>query len=143
MQSVTPRKPLLPVVAAALIAANGDVLVQQRPPGKSMARLWEFPGGKIEPGESPNDALVRELYEELGIIVDPDDLEAGPFVTEPLGSAHLVLLLFLCRQWSGTPEPRHATQLAWHPVAALGDLAMPPADIPLIETLKLFLPPIR
>ncbi len=143
MQSVTPRKPLLPVVAAALIAANGEILVQQRPPGKSMAGLWEFPGGKIEPGESPRDALVRELDEELSIIVDPDDLECGPFVAEPLESAILLLLLFLCRRWRGTPEPRHATQLAWHPLAALTKLPMPPADVPLIESLRSLLAPSR
>lgn len=136
MHPVTDPKPLLPVVAAALIDSDGRILVQQRPPGRSLAGLWEFPGGKIEAGESPEDALVRELHEELGITVRPGDLVPGPFVTEALGNANLLLLLFLCRAWSGVPEAHHATRLAWHSVGALAQIAMPPADIPLVENLR-------
>lgn len=108
-----------------------------------MAGLWEFPGGKIEPGERPEEALARELVEELGITVRQSDLLPGPFVSEPLGDSHLLLLLFLCRRWEGVPEARHATQLAWHPVNELSQLAMPPADIPLVANLKVFLLPSR
>jgi 8-oxo-dGTP diphosphatase len=135
------EKPLLPVVAVALIDGEGRVLVQQRPPGKSMAGLWEFPGGKVESGERPEQALVRELSEELGIVVNESELTPGPFVSEPLGESHLLLLLYLCRHWTGEPVAHHATQLGWHPVAALRTLAMPPADIPLVAALKLYLAP--
>lgn len=142
MQSVMTRKPLLFVVAAALFDIEGRVLVQQRPPGKSMAGLWEFPGGKVEPGEGPEEALAREIYEELGIVVAERDLLPGPFASEPLGESHLLLLLFLCSVWQGTPEPRHATEIAWHDVATLGALPMPPADLPLVEALNLYPRPI-
>jgi 8-oxo-dGTP diphosphatase len=94
---------LFPVVAAALVDAQGRVLVQQRPPGKQMAGLWEFPGGKLESGETPEAALVRELAEELGIAVDPADLAPLTFASEPLGGKHLLLLLYLCRAWTGAP----------------------------------------
>lgn len=135
------EKPLLLVVAAALIDGEGRVLVQQRPPGKSMAGLWEFPGGKVESGERPEEAVVRELSEELGIVMNEGDLIPGPFVSEPLGESHLLLLLYLCRRWTGDPVAYHATQIAWHPVTDLGALAMPPADIPLVAALKLYLAP--
>jgi 8-oxo-dGTP diphosphatase len=127
---------ILWVVAAALIDGQGRVLVQQRPAGKSLAGLWEFPGGKIEPGESPEAALVRELREELGIEVDTGDLIAGPFASEPLGDRHLVMLLFICRRWRGTAEPHEAPAIAWHFPADLHDLPMPPADGPLVRFLE-------
>lgn len=143
MQSVMTQKPLLLVVAVALIDGDGRVLVQQRPPGKSMAGLWEFPGGKVETGERPPEALARELFEELGIAVREDDLLPGPFVTEPLEDKCLLLLLFLCRKWEGTPVAHHATELSWHSISELVQLPMPPADIPLVENLKRFLRPSR
>ncbi len=143
MQSVMTQKPLLLVVAVALIDGDDRILVQQRPPGKSMAGLWEFPGGKVEPGERPSEALAREIFEELGIQVQESDLLPGPFVTEPLEDRSLLLLLFLCREWQGLPVAHHATQLSWHSVSELRRLAMPPADIPLVENLKRFLPPSR
>ncbi|UVO53460.1 (deoxy)nucleoside triphosphate pyrophosphohydrolase [Sphingomonas sp. SUN039] len=124
------------VVAAALVDGDGRVLVQQRPAGKSMAGLWEFPGGKVESGETPEAALVRELREELGIEVDPDDLVAGPFASEPLGDRHLVMLLYTCHRWQGEAEAREAAAIGWHFPADLHILPMPPADGPLVAFLE-------
>jgi 8-oxo-dGTP diphosphatase len=127
---------ILWVVAAALFDDDGRVLVQQRPFGKSLAGLWEFPGGKMEPGETPENSLVRELREELGIKVDPRDLSAGTFASEVLGDRHLVMLVFLCRRWEGTPTAHHATAIAWHRPPELHALPMPPADGPLVRFLE-------
>ncbi len=128
--------PILMVVAAALVDADGRVLVQQRPLGTSMAGLWEFPGGKIEPGETPEAALVRELHEELGIVVDHTCLAPAAFASESLGDRHLLLLLYALRKWTGIPEARHATALRWLRPVQLHALAMPPADRPLIGLLE-------
>jgi len=128
--------PILMVVAAALVDADGRVLVQQRPPGTSMAGLWEFPGGKIEPGETPEAALVRELHEELGIVVDHTCLAPAAFASEGLGDRHLLLLLYALRKWTGIPEARHATALRWLRPVQLHAQAMPPADRPLIGLLE-------
>lgn len=133
------RADLLHVVAAALVDADGRVLVQQRPAGKPMAGLWEFPGGKIDPGETPEAALVRELDEELGIGVTHVCLAPAAFASEPLGDRHLLLLLYVCRKWAGIPEARHATALKWVYPAQLHSLAMPPADRPLIGLLEALL----
>lgn len=127
------------VSAAALLDDGGRVLVQRRPPGSDLAGLWEFPGGKIEIGESPEAALVREMREELGIIVDPGDLISACFASEPLGTRHLLLLLFLCRRWRGTPRPVQASALAWVRTPDLVTLQMPPADRPLIGLLAALL----
>ncbi len=127
---------MLFVVAAALIDGAGRVLVQRRPPGKPMAGLWEFPGGKVDPGEVPEAALVRELEEELGIGLRTGELAPAAFASEALGERHLVLLLYTLRNWRGEPEARHASALAWMPVADLRRLAMPPADVPLIGLLE-------
>ncbi|WP_293880430.1 (deoxy)nucleoside triphosphate pyrophosphohydrolase [Sphingomonas sp.] len=124
------------VVAAALVDGEGRVLVQRRPPGKSLAGLWEFPGGKPESGESPELALVRELREELGIEVSAPDLTAAAFASEALGERHLILLLYLCRGWTDVPKPLHATELRWVTLFELRQLAMPPADLPLITALE-------
>ncbi len=124
------------VVAAALFDGEGRVLVQQRPPGKSMAGLWEFPGGKLEPGETPEAALARELAEELGIAVHASDLTPATFASEPLGERHLLMLLYTCRKWAGIPRAHHATAIAWHDAAELHDLPMPPADVPLVRFLE-------
>lgn len=129
-------KPLMPVVAAALIDREHRVLVQLRPPGKAMAGLWEFPGGKLEPGETPEAALVRELAEELGIVVAEDALAPLTFASAELPGRHLLLLLYVCREWAGTPRALDATALAWHAPVALRDLAMPPADLPFIAALE-------
>ncbi len=127
---------IVTVVAAALIDADGRVLVQRRPPGKPMADLWEFPGGKVESGELPEAALCRELHEELGITVDPAALSPATFASAPLGERHLLLLLYTLRAWDGQLEAQHATALQWVHPAGLRDLAMPPADIPLIDILE-------
>jgi len=127
---------LLLVSAVALIDDQGRVLVQQRSRGRSMAGLWEFPGGKVEPGETPEHALVRELREELGIDVDPDTLSPAVFGSEPLGDAQLLLLLYLCREWRGTPVALDADGLQWILPGDLRTLAMPPADIPMIAVLE-------
>ena len=131
-----PEVDIMLVVAAALVDADGRVLVQQRPPGKPMAGLWEFPGGKVEPCELPEAALVRELIEELGIAVDHSCLAPAAFASEPLGQRHLLLLLYALRKWSGVPEPRHASALKWVRPPELHALPMPPADKPLIGLLE-------
>ena len=133
----TPQS-LFPVVAAALIDPTGRVLVQQRPPGKQMAGLWEFPGGKIEPGETPEAALVRELHEELGIAVAERDLAPLTFASETLGDRHLLLLLYVCRVWRHDPVALDAVALSWALPADLRALAMPPADAPFIAALEVF-----
>lgn len=129
----------LMVVAAALVDQDGRVLVQQRPPGKQMAGLWEFPGGKIDGGETPEAALIRELNEELGIAVDDACLAPATFASEALGDRHLLLLLYVCRKWRGIPDALHASGLKWVRPAELHALAMPPADRPLIGLLEALL----
>ena len=134
-----PGVALLPVVAAALIDGEGRVLLQKRPPGKQMADLWEFPGGKIEPGEAPEAALVRELAEELGIVVDAAHPVPLTFASAPLGSRHLILLLFAIREWEGEPRALEASALAWVRPTAMHAMAMPPADVPLVAMLERWL----
>ena len=130
---------LMMVVAAALVDDRGRVLVQQRPDGRALAGLWEFPGGKVEPGEQPEAALVRELREELAIEIDPAALTALTFASMPLTDRHLLLLLYVCRAWNGDPQPLEASGLAWHHPAALRELDMPPADAPFIAVLEIAL----
>jgi 8-oxo-dGTP diphosphatase len=124
------------VVAAALIDRAGRVLLQQRPAGRAMAGLWEFPGGKVEPGELPEAALVRELEEELGIAVQQAALVPACFASAPLGERHMILLLYLCRDWRGDPRALHATALQWLHPAEMKAGDMPPADRPLIAMLQ-------
>ncbi len=130
-----PEKDLLPVVAAALIDGDGRVLLQRRPPGKQMADLWEFPGGKIEPGEGPEAALARELMEELGIGVDQGAMIPVTFASAPLERRHLLLLLYSVRAWRGEPQALEASALAWVHPADMAALPMPPADVPLVAAL--------
>ncbi len=127
------------VSAAALVSGDGKILLQRRPPDKPMAGLWEFPGGKVEANESPEEALVRELREELGIEVEQDTLVPVAFASEALGEKHLILLLYLVREWVGEPAPLHATELCWADLQSMCDLPMPPADYPLIKQLELAL----
>jgi 8-oxo-dGTP diphosphatase len=130
------KNPTLMVVAAALVDGDRRVLLQQRPPGSQMAGLWEFPGGKIEPGERPETALVRELREELGIEADEAALEPAAFASAPLGNRHLILLLYVCRAWRGGPRALHASGLKWLSPNEMLALEMPPADLPLIPLLN-------
>jgi len=129
-------KPMLLVVAVALIDLDGRVLLAQRPPGKSMAGFWEFPGGKLDPGETPEAALVRELQEELGIDVGESCLAPIAFASHDYDSFHLMMPLYACRQWRGQVQPREGQSLAWVRAPRLGDYLMPPADIPLVALLR-------
>ncbi len=110
--------------------------MQKRPQGKPLAGLWEFPGGKIEAGESPEDALVRELQEELDIKVSPSALVPFTFASERLGESHLLLMLYLVEQWEGVPQPLAADRLRWCTIEELATLEMPPADVPLVARLS-------
>ncbi len=123
------------VVAAALVDAEGRVLLQQRLPGRSMAGLWEFPGGKAESGERPEAALIRELEEELGIATDEACLAPAAFASANNGGRHMLLLLYICRKWRGEPQPLDAAALKWVRPAQMFALDMPPADKPLIGLL--------
>jgi len=123
------------VVAAALVDGERRVLLQQRAPGRAMAGLWEFPGGKVEEGERPEAALVRELEEELGIGVDAAALTPAAFASADNGGRHMLLLLYLCRQWRGEPRALDAAALKWLRPAEMAELPMPPADEPLIPLL--------
>ncbi len=124
------------VVAAALVDRDGRVLLQQRTAGRQMAGLWEFPGGKMDPGERPEEALVRELQEELGIETDTACLAPATFASAPLEGKHLLLLLYVCRKWRGTPQALDAIALKWVRPQQMFSLDMPPADKPLIGILE-------
>ncbi|MGF1611269.1 MAG: 8-oxo-dGTP diphosphatase MutT [Kiloniellales bacterium] len=124
------------VAAAALIDADGRVLLTRRPPGKAMAGLWEFPGGKVDPGETPEHALVRELKEELGIDTRGSCLAPIAFASHAYADFHLLMPLFACRVWQGTVTALEGQELAWVRPARLGDYPMPPADEPLVALLR-------
>jgi 8-oxo-dGTP diphosphatase len=123
------------VVAAAMVDADGRVLLQQRAMGREMAGLWEFPGGKVEAGELPEGALIRELKEELGIDTDTACLAPAAFASASLGDRHMLLLLYICRKWRGTPQALDAAALTWVRPPQMFALPMPPADKPLIGIL--------
>ncbi|MDB5667192.1 MAG: hydrolase [Alphaproteobacteria bacterium] len=131
--------PTMIVVAAALVDAQRRVLIQQRSPGRSMAGLWEFPGGKVEPGEAPEAALARELREELGIEVAEQALVPACFASAPNAGAHMILLLYSCRVWTGEPRPLDASGLKWLEPAEMDPAVMPPADQPLVALLDALL----
>ncbi len=137
--SETGEKPLLLVVACALIDIDGRILLARRPEGKKMAGLWEFPGGKLNPGEVPEAALIRELKEELGIDVSATCLAPFAFASHAYDSFHLLMPLYLCRRWKGTPTGRENQTLAWVRPQKLADYEMPAADKPLIPLLRDFL----
>ncbi|WP_044006205.1 8-oxo-dGTP diphosphatase MutT [Jannaschia sp. CCS1] len=127
---------ILLVSAVALIDAEGRLLLAQRPEGKSMAGLWEFPGGKVEDGETPEQALIRELQEELGIDTWESCLAPLTFASHAYETFHLLMPLFACRKWNGIPQSREGQTLKWVRAADLRDYPMPPADIPLIPILR-------
>jgi 8-oxo-dGTP diphosphatase len=132
--------PVILVVAVALVDTDGRVLIAQRPEGKNMAGLWEFPGGKVEAGERPEDALIRELAEEIGITVKEACLAPFTFASHTYDSFHLLMPLYVCRRWEGTPQSRHHAALKWvRPkdlMSGIGKYPMPAADIPLIPMLR-------
>ena len=124
------------VSAVALIDKDGRVLLAQRPEGKSMAGLWEFPGGKVEPGETPEVALIRELQEELGINTWSSCLAPLTFASHAYADFHLLMPLFACRKWEGTPTPKEGQDLVWARKTELNDYPMPPADVPILPILR-------
>ena len=130
---------LVLVAACALIDADGRVLIAQRPPGKVMAGLWEFPGGKVETGERPEQSLIRELREELGIVVKEECLAPLTFASHAYPDFHLLMPLYVCRRWEGIVEPREQQTLKWVRPNDLRNYPMPPADEPLIPHLATLL----
>ena len=133
---MTRNTPIVLVAAVALIDVDGRVLLAQRPEGKSMAGLWEFPGGKVEDGERPEDALIRELEEELAISTWNSCLTPLTFASHAYEDFHLLMPLYACRKWEGTPQPLEGQALAWAKGNELRTYPMPPADIPLIPILR-------
>ena len=127
---------ILLVSAVALIDVDGRVLLAQRPQGKSLAGLWEFPGGKVDPGETPEQALIRELQEELGIDTWASCLAPLTFASHTYDDFHLLMPLYACRKWQGTPQGREGQTLKWVRANDLIQYPMPPADIPLIPILR-------
>ena len=124
---------ILLVVAAALMRKDGAILLQKRPAGRSLAGLWEFPGGKLEDGEAPETGLARELAEELAILVDPVDFTPVCFASAAMGERPLLLLLYTCTVWEGEPIAVESPELGWFTVDEMAGLAMPPADIHLLN----------
>jgi 8-oxo-dGTP diphosphatase len=131
--------PLVLVAACVLLNGDGRILIAKRPEGRSLAGLWEFPGGKVEPGESPEDALMRELAEELGIDIAAADLAPLTFASHAYPDFHLLMPLFLCRSWQGKVAPHESQELRWVKPAELPSYAMPPADEPLKAVLPALL----
>ncbi|HXX26109.1 MAG TPA: 8-oxo-dGTP diphosphatase MutT [Pseudolabrys sp.] len=127
------------VAACALIDADGRVLIAQRPEGKPMAGLWEFPGGKVEKGERPEECLIRELKEELGITVKEDCLAPLTFASHVYPDFHLLMPLYVCRRWEGAVTATEGQRLAWVRPNRLRDYEMPPADVPLVSHLMTLL----
>ena len=135
MMSGRPQ-PLVLVAACVLLDGEGRLLIAKRPAGRPLAGLWEFPGGKVEPGESPEHALIRELAEELGITVAPADVTPLTFASHAYPDFHLLMPLYLCRRWDGTMTAHEGQELAWVRPEELSSYAMPPADEPLKSVLR-------
>jgi 8-oxo-dGTP diphosphatase len=129
------KLPLLLVAACALIDADGRVLLAQRPEGKSLAGFWEFPGGKVEPGETPEETVIRELAEEVGIVTQTTCLAPLTFASHSYETFHLLMPLFVCRRFTGSAVPREGQTLKWVRPRQMRDFPMPPADAPLIPFL--------
>jgi 8-oxo-dGTP diphosphatase len=128
-------KPTLLVVAVAMVDADGRVLMAKRPAGKKLAGLWEFPGGKVSPGETPEAALIRELEEELGVDTRESCLAPFTFASHEYEDFHLLMPLYVCRVWHGTPQPKEGQKLSWVRPVRMRDYPMPPADEPLVAML--------
>ena len=137
--AVEPSRPIVLVAAVALIDPDGRVLLGQRPAGKHLAGLWEFPGGKVQPGETPEVALIRELAEELGIDVVASCLAPFTFASHAYPEFHLLMPLYVCRRWDGLVRAQEGQDLAWVRPNRLKDYPMPPADVPLIAHLTTLL----
>lgn len=127
------------VSAVALVDADGRVLLAQRPEGKDMAGMWEFPGGKVEAGELPDAALRREIKEELNLDLCESCLHALTFVSHEYEKFHLLMLLYVCRNWEGIPQPMEGQRIGWYRPADMRGLPMPPADLPLVSVLRDYL----
>jgi 8-oxo-dGTP diphosphatase len=138
MGDVPSTRRLLLVAAAALIDASGRVLLTQRPQHKELGGLWEFPGGKVEPGEAPEHALIRELKEELDLTVEPDALDPFAFASHAYPDFHLLMPLYLVSRWAGEPtlDPHAGQAMAWAKLSELSSYQMPPADIVLVDRLR-------
>lgn len=132
-------KPVILVAAVGMVDADGRVLLAQRPPGKKMAGLWEFPGGKVELGETPEAALIREMREELGVDIKEACLAPFTFASHAYEDFHLLMPLYLCRRWQGTPTPHEGQVLKWVRPNEMKDYPMPPADVPLVAMLRDYL----
>jgi 8-oxo-dGTP diphosphatase len=129
-------KPAVLVVAVALIDADGRVLLTQRPPGKKLAGMWEFPGGKVEKNETPEAALIRELHEELHLDISAACLAPFAFASHAYDDFHLLMPLYVCRRWAGQPQPREGQAMKWVRPVKMPELPMPPADVPLVAMLR-------
>lgn len=129
-------KPVVLVVAVALVDADGRVLLTQRPPGKKLAGMWEFPGGKVEPNETPEAALIRELHEELHLDISAACLAPYTFASHSYDDFHLLMPLYVCRKWQGEPHGQEGQALAWVRPQRMKDYPMPPADVPLVAMLR-------
>ena len=136
MNARVASKPVVLVSACALVDDDNRVLIARRPPGKPMAGLWEFPGGKVKPGETPEAALIRELFEELNIDVCVSCIAPFTFASHAYDEFHLLMPLFLCTHWDGVVSPREGQEIAWVRAMRLGDYEMPAADLPLIPYLR-------
>ncbi len=134
--SKSEAKSVLLVAACALIDPDGRVLIAKRPEGKAMAGLWEFPGGKVEPHERPEQTVIRELHEELAVDVTEACLAPFTFASHAYEAFHLLMPLFVCRRWSGRVVPQEGQEIAWVRPVRLGDYEMPPADVPLVAQLR-------
>ncbi|MFC5066833.1 (deoxy)nucleoside triphosphate pyrophosphohydrolase [Flaviflagellibacter deserti] len=135
MTAATVSTRLVLVAACALVDLDGRILLAQRPEGKPMAGLWEFPGGKVEAGETPETTLIRELAEELGIVVKEDCLAPLTFASHAYENFHLLMPLYICRRWEGMVQPLESQKLTWTEPKKLRSFPMPPADEPLIPAL--------
>lgn len=127
------------VVAAAMVRGDGRIFLQKRPEGKALAGLWEYPGGKMEGDETPEEALTRELSEEIGVVTDPSDMVPITFASQPVAGKHMILLLYVLTHWTGEPAAQEGQETGWFTLSEMADLPMPPADLPFNAPLTEYL----